>query len=124
MKPFYMQLRLKVLLSFCLLPFCAISLSQKRNTASLQKKNPSYSYTTLANSDRSFGYDIYVNGKLLIHQPTIPAVQGNNGFSSKDAVSKVALLVIGKIKKGEMPPTVSIDELEKLAVIVHAKGSK
>ena len=41
---------------------------------------------------------------------------GNEGFKTKADASKVAQLVIGKIKKGEMPPTVTIEEMQKLKV--------
>jgi hypothetical protein len=35
----------------------------------------------------------------------------------KEDENKVSLLVIEKIKRGEMPPTISIDEMKKLNVI-------
>ena len=38
-------------------------------------------------------------------------------LKTKDDVTKVALLVIEKIRKGEMPPTISIDEMKTLSVI-------
>jgi hypothetical protein len=31
-----------------------------------------------------FGYDIYMSGKLYVHQPTIPAVEGNRSFSTEE----------------------------------------
>jgi len=42
---------------------------------------------------------------------------GNEGFKTKADTEKVALPVIDKIRKGEMPPTVSVDELKELKVI-------
>ena len=53
----------------------------------------------------------------MIHQTSAPALPSNEGFKTKDDATKVALLVIEKIKKGEMPPTISIDEMKKLNVI-------
>jgi len=53
----------------------------------------------------------------MIHQTSVPALPGNEGFKTREAATKVALLVIEKIKKGEMPPTISIDEMKKLKVI-------
>ena len=53
----------------------------------------------------------------MIHQTSAPALPGNKGFKTKADATKVALLVIEKIKKGEMPPTISIDEMKKLGVI-------
>ncbi|QEC69219.1 DUF4907 domain-containing protein [Panacibacter ginsenosidivorans] len=42
---------------------------------------------------------------------------GNCGFTTKKDTSKVAELVIGKMKKGIMPPTITRKELQKLKVI-------
>lgn len=64
--------------------------------------------------NNTWGYDIYWNNKLTVHQLTIPALPGNQGFKTKEAAQKVAELVIKKIKKGEMPPTVVKEELKKL----------
>ena len=65
----------------------------------------------------TYGYDVFADGRLMIHQASVPALPGNEGFKTKEGAIKVALLVIDKIKQGEMPPTVSIDEMKKLNVI-------
>ena len=62
-------------------------------------------------------YDVYADDRLLIHQTSIPAMAGNEGFKTKADAEKVAKLVMDKIKKGEMPPTVSVEEMKKLKVI-------
>ena len=67
--------------------------------------------------ESGYGYDIFADGRMLIHQPHIPGVEGNEGFRSKKDSQKVAELVISKLKKGEMPPAVTRDELRKLKVI-------
>lgn len=67
--------------------------------------------------DSTFGYDILMDNRTLIHQPSMPAMPGNKGFSTKADAEKVAQLVIGKIRKGEMPPTVTVEELKGLKVI-------
>jgi Domain of unknown function (DUF4907) len=64
-----------------------------------------------------FGYDIYSDGRMLIHQPGIPGMPGIVGFSRKEDSQKVAELVIKKLKRGETPPAVSEDELRALKVI-------
>src|SRR6187455_1853745 len=33
---------------------------------------------------KGFGYDIYVDNSLKVHQPHIPAVSGNKGFSTEE----------------------------------------
>ena len=45
------------------------------------------------------------------------AIDCHERFKSQEDASKVAALVIGKIKKDEMPPTISIDEMKTLKVI-------
>jgi hypothetical protein len=65
----------------------------------------------------TFCYDIFNNGGLIVHQPSIPALPGNEGFKTKADAEKVAKLVISKIKKGEMPPTVTVKEMQELKVI-------
>jgi hypothetical protein len=64
----------------------------------------------------TYGYNIYVDNKLLIHQQNIPGIATNEGFRIKNDALKVANLVIEKLKKGQMPPAISIDELKKLNV--------
>jgi hypothetical protein len=62
----------------------------------------------------TWGYDIYNNNKMFVHQPSVPGAPGLEGFKSKARATKVANLVIGKIKKGISPPTVTQEELNKL----------
>jgi hypothetical protein len=64
----------------------------------------------------TFGYEIYSGGKLLIRQANIPGMSGNKGFRRKVDAEKVARLVLEKLDKGIMPPTVEKTEMEKLKV--------
>ena len=59
-----------------------------------------------------WGYDILINGQLYIHQPNIPAVMGNNGFSSEDKAREAGELIISKIRNNILPPSVTVEELE------------
>ena len=74
-------------------------------------------YTIIDAPNKTYGYAISADGKLMIHQASIPAMPGNEGFKTKAAAEKVAQLVIEKIRKGEMPPTIDVEELKKLKVI-------
>jgi chitinase len=69
-------------------------------------------YITFQNADGTFGYDILSAGKLLIHQPNIPALPGNAGFYNEDDAVKTANLVIQKINAGIMPPSVTEAEIQ------------
>ncbi len=55
--------------------------------------------------------------RLFIHQQSVPGLPGNEGFKTKEAASKVATLVVSKIQKGEMPPSITLDEMKKLKAI-------
>ena len=65
----------------------------------------------------TFGYDIYVYGSVMVHQPSRPGLPGNAGFATEEAARKVADLVIRKIRNNELPPTVTIEELRELGVL-------
>ena len=79
--------------------------------------NTSLTYKIIDAPNNTFCYDVFADGRLMIHQTSAPGLPGNEGLKTKEDAEKVAQLVIDKIKKGEMPPTVSIDEMKKLKVI-------
>lgn len=61
-----------------------------------------------------WGYDIFVDGKLYVHQPHIPVIQGMHGFKSKSEALAVGNYVAEKIENGVIPPRVSKIELDSL----------
>lgn len=63
-----------------------------------------------------WGYDIFEGDKLVVHQPHIPAIQGNYGFENADEALLVATKVIEKIDAGIMPPSLTKEELLQLGV--------
>jgi len=65
----------------------------------------------------TYGYEILADGKLLVRQTNIPGQPGNNGCARKDDAEKLATLVADKVKRGEMPPTVTKAELLQLSII-------
>jgi hypothetical protein len=79
--------------------------------------NIKVTYKIINSIDSTFGYDILVDDKVFIHQPIIPSAIGNQGFKSKKDAQKVAELVMHKITLGELPPNVSVEEIEKLTLI-------
>ena len=79
--------------------------------------NTTLTYKIIDAPDHTYGYDVFGDGTLIIHQTNMPGLTGNEGFKTKQDASKIALLVIEKIRKGEMPPTISIDEMKTLGVI-------
>jgi hypothetical protein len=86
-----------------------------------QQKNP-YANTDITikvipSAKKTFGYDILLKGKPLVHQPNIPGLPGNKGFTTRERAKKVAEFVVKKIRKNEMPPTVTIEDLNKMDVL-------
>lgn len=71
-------------------------------------------YTIIGVGADAYGYDILVDGKVFIHQTTVPAVPGTRAFARKEDAEKVARLVVTKMEKGMMPPAVTRSEIEAL----------
>ena len=88
----------------------------KKDTSNIYR-NAKLTYTILNSNDNTFGYDIFVDGTRMVHQLNIPGMPGNKGFSTKANAEKVAGFIIEKIRKGEMPPTITPAELIKLKVL-------
>ncbi|PAW93143.1 hypothetical protein CKK33_06405 [Mucilaginibacter sp. MD40] len=66
--------------------------------------------------DRKYGYDIYKDTALLIHQPVIPAASGNSGFMTEKDAEAVAKLVVTKISSRHAP-SITKGELDSLKVV-------
>ena len=86
-----------------------------------QQKNPyanaEITVKIIPSANNTFGYDILLYGRQLVHQPNIPGLPGNEGFTTKERAQTVAEFVVKKIRKNEMPPTVSIEDLNKMGVL-------
>jgi len=67
--------------------------------------------------NNTFGYDILLYGRPLVHQPNIPGLPGNEGFTTKARAQTIAEFVVKKIRNNEMPPTVTIEDLNKMGVL-------
>jgi hypothetical protein len=67
---------------------------------------------------KGWGYDIYKDKKIYIHQEIIPAVEGRKNFVSKIEAEKVGELVVSKMKaaKGVGFPQITIQELDSLQI--------
>ncbi len=100
-------------------PISAVENSVKKEVK--EQKNPyanaEISIKIIPSINKTFGYDILVQGKQLIHQPNIPAMPGNEGFKTKKSAQKVAEFVVKKIRKNEIPPTVSVKDLNRMDVL-------
>jgi hypothetical protein len=86
-----------------------------------QKKNPyanaEINIKIIPSANNTYGYDIVVYGRPLVHQPNIPGLPGNEGFTTKERSKTVAEFVVTKIRNNAIPPTVTIEDLNKLGVL-------
>jgi hypothetical protein len=86
-----------------------------------QQENP-YANAEIAtgiipSANNTFGYDILLNGRPLVHQPNMPGLPGNEGFTTLEKAQIVADFVVRKIRNNEMPPAVTIENLHTLGVL-------
>ena len=70
------------------------------------------------NVHKGWGYDIYKDNKLYIHQEIIPAIEGRKSFASKDEAIRLGELVVSKIKQGKGGglPQITIEEIDSLKI--------
>lgn len=112
----------------CILSFLIIKPYWKKDTTKIEKstdklieidqvnpyQNSTITTKVISAENNTFGYEILVDGSVLIHQPSIPGMPGNEGFKTKEVAQKVADFVAKKIKNNQMPPTISLEELKGL----------
>ena len=119
-----LKLVIAVLFMFSVIA-CQTGTSLTKDTPASQetkpKENPyaNAEITTkiIPSANNTFGYDILLYGKPLVHQPNIPGLPGNEGFTTQERAQKVADFVVKKIRNNEMPPTVSMEDLNKMDVL-------
>ena len=73
-------------------------------------------YRIIPSESNTYGYEIWLNNKLLIRQLNIPGLPGNKGFSTHSAAAKTEKLVIQKLQLGIMPPTITTKELDSMKI--------
>ncbi len=111
-----------ILLIFFAFFICFVAAAQVKpatgkgvNKKSITEK-PILAYIIIPAEQNTFGYDILENNRPLVHQPSIPGLPGNKGFIKREDAEKCAKLVIAKINKNIMPPTVTKQEMDSLKI--------
>lgn len=82
------------------------------------------SYKVIIVANNSFGYDIFDGDHRIIHQTSTPGLSGNQGFRRKQDAEKVASLVVQKLNRHIVPPTVTIHEMDSLAEYTLSQSSQ
>jgi len=83
------------------------------NSCNYRKQEAGDYVLKLVEVDSSWGYEIWYNGKVFIHQPYIPAVEGNIPFPSKQMAETIGNIIIEKLEHNKLP-VVKKDELRKI----------
>ncbi len=73
-------------------------------------------YKIIIVANGTFCYDIFNGDHRIIHQTSKPCLPGNKGFIRKSDAEKVAGLVVKKLQRNIMPPTVTIREMDSLKI--------
>lgn len=90
--------------------------AQDQNAAEMAKEGKVPVNANVFKTDKGWGYSIMIDNKLFIRQDIIPVVEGNQGFATKEDATKVAELVLTKMKNKEKP-IVKKEDLEQLGII-------
>ncbi|HMX04690.1 MAG TPA: DUF4907 domain-containing protein [Chitinophagales bacterium] len=67
-----------------------------------------------------WGYDILIDTVRYVHQEHIPAINGLHPFASESDAYKTGELAIKKLEQGIMPPTITVEELRELGIVITA----
>jgi hypothetical protein len=86
-------------------------------TYSLFRQKSQYELQTTP-TPTGWGYQVILNGKTVIDQPTVPGLPGQRGFASEALARKVGERVVSKLRRGQFPPTLTPPELSQLGVSV------
>ena len=65
---------------------------------------------------KGWGYDVYKDNALLIHQPHIPVISGEVCFKTEEEAIKVGSLTIHKLEQNIIPPMLTLAELDSLKI--------
>lgn len=68
------------------------------------------------NKIQGWGYDIYVDSKRMIHQPIVPAMQGNSPFKTEELALKVGLFAAEKLKHTGTLPSITAHDIDSIGV--------
>ncbi len=91
-------------------------LNSSRQAITISNSQDSIHYKLIPGLSNTYGYDIFIGLRKIIHQPSIPGISGSKGFARRLDAVKVARLVAEKLRHGIMPPAVTEEEMQALGV--------
>jgi len=85
------------------------------NSCNNDSKNDTiYTIKTFSVDSSGWGYDIYKDNKMIIHQPNIPAINSDQSFKTKNDAQKTGEFVIKKLENNIFPPKLTKEEVDSL----------
>lgn len=108
-----------VIIGITALIFASCAGEEKKATQrpTIEKKDPEYSMKTVFTDGLGWGYHIFHGAKIVIKQEHIPAVQGMQGFESKEKAEIAAKYILERMKNGEEKPSVTPEQLDSIGAI-------
>ncbi|MEN7547234.1 DUF4907 domain-containing protein [Rapidithrix thailandica] len=82
--------------------FCALQIATNLDREKETIEGKEYGISVFS-SPAGWGYNITSEGKLLIHQPYIPGIKGEQGFPDESSAKACARLVVQKLLEGKKP---------------------
>jgi hypothetical protein len=73
-------------------------------------------FKLVGSNENGWMYQIYWNEEMIIDQDVIPAAGGMQKFSSYGDAKRTAELVLAKLKKTNVLPSISLQDLDSLNV--------
>jgi hypothetical protein len=92
-----------IVISVCAVIAVAISFIQWKKRDQPQAESRVYRVMN------GWGYDILVNGHVLIHQESIPVIASLRPFETKEEAEATAKLVVKKLNAGQLPSLTKTD---------------
>ncbi len=74
-------------------------------------------YSITDERENTFGYYIFFDGNMVHSFPPTPNYAYEKGFKTREDADKAAQIALNKIRKGQMPPTVTEEELREAGII-------
>ena len=68
-------------------------------------------------TEKGWGYDVFINGKRYIHQVHLPCECGGEGFATKEKAMKAAEFLKLKIENYDRSLQISRDQLDSLGAL-------
>ena len=106
-----------IILLVGIIVFFIFQIFMQKNIRISPYANSKIDIETFQNEDETWGYNIYLEGSLIIYQPNIPGASGLRGFETEELAYETAELVVAKLRESGELPSISEEELRDLDIL-------